>query len=71
MKDFKHLDSTPPEDAAPPASVMTLEAQIENKPQELKKVRPYYETHKEIPSDLPAEAQIVLHALFSCFERQK
>ena len=68
---FKHLDSKPPEGTTPPASVMTLEAQVENNPQPLLKIRPYYETSKEVPGALAPEAQLVLHALLSCFEKQK
>jgi hypothetical protein len=68
---FKHLDSKPPEGTTPPASVMTLEAVVENNPQPLRKLRPYYEASKNVPALLPPEAQVVLHALLSCFEKQK
>ena len=67
--EYKHLDSTPPPDSNV-SSVMTMEAQVDTTPQELKKLRPYYKSSKGIPSNIPPEAQIVLHALCSCFERQ-
>lgn len=68
---FNRLDSTPPEDAKPVSSVMTLEATVDAKPQELKKIRPYFESNKDVPSTLTPEGQIVMHALFSCFDQQK
>lgn len=69
--DIKHLDSTPPTDATPATSVMTLEAEIDATPQLLKVVRPYSVASKEIPGLLPPEAQVVMHSLFACFDRQK
>ena len=33
--------------------------------------RPYSAVYKEIPTNIAPEAQIVLHCLFSCFDRQK
>lgn len=64
------LDSTPPEGSTP-ASVMTMEAFVDTKQQDLKKIRPYYDSSKYIPTTLKAEAQIVLHALLACFENKK
>lgn len=55
-------------------SVMSLNVNLDEsatKPQELNKIRPYYDTAKEVPSSLVPEAQIVLHSLLSCFDRQK
>jgi hypothetical protein len=69
INQINHLDSTPPEGHAP-ASVMTLEAEVEVKPQELKVIRPYYESQMSIPGTLGPEAQVVMHALFACFDRQ-
>lgn len=71
IKDVKHLDSTPPEDAKPATSVMTLEAEVDATPQQLKIVRPYAVTQKEVPGNIAHEGQIVLHSLFACFDRQK
>jgi len=71
VKDVKHLDSRAPEGAKQDASVMTMEATVDATPQPLKKVRPYSVIAKTIPGSLPNEAQIVLHNLFSCFDRQK
>lgn len=68
--DIKHLDSTPPE-GAKPASVMTMEVAVENKPQALKMLRPYAAIMSDIPKSIQPEAQIVLHAIFACFDRQK
>lgn len=68
---YKHLDSTQPEGTKPVASVMTQECVVENKPQELKKLRPFAVSSNKISGLLSAEAQIVLQALFSCFEKQK
>jgi hypothetical protein len=68
--DYKHLDSTPQGEHRP-ASVMTLEATVDVKPQALKAVRPFFTMSNNIPSILPPEAQMVLQALFSCFDRQQ
>ena len=38
-------------------------------PQELKKVRAFFALSASIPTTLPGEAQIVLRALFDCFEK--
>jgi hypothetical protein len=67
--DIQHLDSTPPEGATP-QSVMTLQATVEVKPQELKIIRPYDVIKARIPGSLSSEAQEVLRALFACFEKQ-
>ena len=50
---------------------MTLEATVDSKPQELRVLRPYSQSQSHIPTDMPAEAQIVMHALFDCFDKQK
>lgn len=68
--EVKKLDTTPPE-GSKAVSSFAIEAQVENKPQELKKIRPFHAMSKSIPMLLKPEAQIVLQALFSCFERQK
>jgi len=69
---FKKLDSRPPAEAAPTAtSVMTMEAVVDVKPQELRQLRPFFTASRDIPKTLPPEAQIVLQALMSCFEKQK
>ena len=66
---FKKLNSTPPEGVKKPASVMTMEVTVDNKPQELKKVRDFAVMVKNVPTTLTPEAQIVLQALFDCFSR--
>jgi len=71
VKDIKHLDSTPPEGVTVPKSVMTLEAEVVVDPQPLKKLRGYAQMSRDVSTLLPAEAQITLHALFSCFDKQK
>jgi hypothetical protein len=40
-------------------------------PQELKQIRPFSGLINAIPYTLPSEAQIVLRALFDCFERAR
>jgi len=70
-KRLVHLDSTPPEGTTGKVSVATMEAVVENNPQPLKILKPYSQTGGCVPVFLQPEAQIVMHALFSCFERQK
>lgn len=65
---FKKLNSKIPGGKA--RSVMTLEATVENKPQPLRKLRSSFMANVMIPGHLCGEAQIVLKALFSCFEKQ-
>jgi hypothetical protein len=38
-------------------------------PQELKKIKSFFKLVASIPTTLPAEGQMVLQALFDCFER--
>lgn len=68
--DYKHLDSTPQGDHKP-ASVMTLEATVDVKQQELKLIRSFFAMSNNIPPMLPPEGQMTLQALFSCFDQQK
>lgn len=70
-KKIIHLDSTPPKNVTPPTSVGTMEATVENKPQLLRKIKPYSQTGATVPVLIKPEAQVVMHALFSCFDRQK
>ena len=67
--EIKHLDSTPPE-GQKPTSVMTLEATVDTTKQELRSIRPYFESALSVPKDLTAEAQIVANALLACFDKQ-
>ena len=67
--EFKNLDTKPPEDSKARSS-FAIEAEIENKPQELKKIRSFFAMTNSVPTTLKPEAQIVLQALFSCFDRQ-
>lgn len=65
------LEKTVPQNTAD-HSIMQIEATVDATPQELrKKIKPFYQAAKDIPSILPPESQIVLHALFSCFDKQK
>lgn len=68
--EFKHLDSTPPS-SSKAVSSMTMEAVVENKPQELRVVKPFNVACLSIPGNLPGAAQITLQCFFSCFEQQK
>lgn len=68
--EVKHLDTKPPEDSKAKSS-FAIEAEVENKPQELNKLRPFYAMTKAVPTSIKAEAQIVLQALFACFDRQR
>lgn len=68
--DHKTLDTKPPEGSQARSS-FAMEAEVEVKPQQLKIVRSFYAMTKSIPSTLKPEAQIILQALFDCFERQK
>ena len=66
----KQLDSRPPVDSKVVSS-SAIEAVVENKPQELRRLRSFFSASKQIPSTLKPEAQIVLQSLLSCFERQR
>ncbi len=65
---FRHLDSTPPDDAKP-ASVMTLEAEVEVKHQDLLKIRPFFQSVMCIPPDLSDCGQLVMKAFMDCFDK--
>ena len=67
---FRHLDSTPPEGVTPPASVMTLEVTVENKPQELRKIRSSLSAVAQIPVfSMSPHALFVLQGLLVCFQQ--
>lgn len=70
VKNFKHLDTTSVDDGRS-KSVMTMEATVDVKPQELRQLRSFQGMVLQIPTNMPAEAQMVMQALFSCFEKQK
>jgi hypothetical protein len=65
---FKKLRSVPPA-GAKAKSVMTLEARVENRPQELRKLRSSFALNLSIPGYLSDQAQIVLKLLFECFHK--
>ena len=67
--EVKKLPTTPPP-GSKDRVVGAMEATVEGKPQELRLIRPYYESYLNIPSALSGEAQIVMHGLFSCFDKQ-
>lgn len=71
VKNFKHLDSAPAVSNGKARSVMTMEAVVDVKPQELRKFKSFEAMVMNIPGHLPAEGQLVLQAIFSCFEKQK
>lgn len=64
-----NLDTRPPEDSKVKSS-FAVEATVDVKQQELRTVRPYVKAINNIPPALPEQAQLVLHLLFSCFEKQ-
>ena len=66
---YKKLDTTPPPGSSN-RLVGGMEAVVEVNAQELRLVRPYYESYLNVPGDLTSEAQIVMHGLFSCFDKQ-
>ena len=55
----------------PNKSVMKMEAVVDATPQPLRRIRPYALSQVHIPNDISAEAQIVLHNLLMCFDKQK
>lgn len=67
---FKKHDTEKISQGTNDASVMTLEAQVDPTPQKLRKIRPFAKSHRDVPTTIPPEAQIVLQALLSCFEKQ-
>jgi hypothetical protein len=68
---YNKLDSRPPPGAKRPLTVGTLEATVENKPQELRRLRSYAAACLHIPGNIPSESQVVLSLLFDCFEKQR
>jgi hypothetical protein len=68
--DFNKLDSTPPTGSKVRSS-LTAEIVVDPTPQPLRVLRPFARSCLQIPSLLKEEAQIVLQALFSCFEKQE
>lgn len=67
---YKEERAKLPDDVEIPASVSTMNAQVDATPQKLKTLRPFHTALKQIPSVLPAEAQILMGALFDCFTKQ-
>jgi hypothetical protein len=68
--EYRHLDtSIRPEDSKA-TSVMSLEATVDVKPQELKKIKPFTALRLSAPVGLKFEAQLVLDTLFACFSKQ-
>lgn len=53
-----------------PVTTASMEAVVENKPQELRKLRSFFASSLLIPGNISTQAQIVLRALFDCFEKQ-
>lgn len=69
QQQFKRLNTKPP--GARPGPAMAIEATVENNPQPLRKLRSYFASQLLIPNHLKLEAQIVLRALFDCFDKHK
>ena len=67
--DFNKLPELSKDVIKGPSSVMNMEAVIENKPQELRQLRPFKVALLQVPADIPSEAQIVLQAFFGAFEK--
>lgn len=51
------------------ANDFVFEVEVENKPQELRRLRTYSRMHAQIPALLPDTGKAVLELLFSCFEK--
>jgi hypothetical protein len=67
----KKIEKAVPQ-SAPDNVVMNLEATVDATPQKLRtKIKSLYKAQKDIPKLIPAEAQIVLQCLFSCFDKQR
>lgn len=62
-------ENMPPEGAQIKKTDFVFEVEVENKPQELRKLRPYPKAVSAIPGLLPDQAQIVLKLLFDCFAK--
>ena len=69
--EYKHLNSDVRPEDSKATSVMTMEATVDVKQQELKKLRPFQIAIMAIPQTLRPESQIVLQALLSCFEEKQ
>lgn len=63
-------NNSPPEGTKIKSTDFVFEVEVENKPQELRTLRPFFKAVRAIPSILPDEAQIVLRLIFDCFEKQ-
>ncbi len=65
-----HSDFKVPEGAKPPTSVMKLDVTVKDAtPQPLKKLRPFPSMVLRIAGGWPKQAQMVLQALFACFDK--
>lgn len=62
--------NAPPEGTKVKSTDFVFEVEVENNPQELRTIRPFFLAIQAIPGLLPDEAQIVLRLLFDCFERR-
>jgi hypothetical protein len=58
-------------DGAKETQVMSMDVIVDVKPQPLRELRPFHQATRDIPSTIKPEAQIVLHSLLACFEKQK
>lgn len=67
---FNNLGPLPEGVVTKSQSVMNIEAVIDSTPQELRTMRTYSAMLKDVPKSLSPEGQIVLHAIFACFDRQ-
>ena len=61
----------PPIAGAKEKSVMTMEAVVDATPQELSKLKDFHALTKAIPTTVTAQGQIVLQALFACFDKKQ
>jgi len=62
-------ENMPPEGVKVKNTDFVFEVEVENNPQELRKLRPYVKAVATIPGFLPDQAQIVLRLLFDCFAK--
>lgn len=68
------LSSLPPEGSKvreQGGNSLAVEATVDVKPQELRKIRNFALMDASIPGDLQSEAQIVLKSLFACFDNHQ
>lgn len=69
--EYKALDTAAPDPIRQTITSTAMEAVVDVKPQELVSIKPFAAACLNISPLMEKESQIVLQALFSCFEQQK